>query len=104
MQQLYDEREFGKAVREIMLLADRVNEYVDQHKPWELAKHEAQRAALHDVCTRAASRLPRAHDLPEADPAGAGGAQVEAFLACEPLTSRCAARARRATASAPTST
>ena len=51
MQQLYDEREFGKAVREIMLLADRVNEYVDQHKPWELAKHDAQRAALHDVCT-----------------------------------------------------
>ncbi|HVQ05776.1 MAG TPA: methionine--tRNA ligase, partial [Burkholderiaceae bacterium] len=34
VQQLYDEREFGKAVREIMLLADRVNEYVDQHKPW----------------------------------------------------------------------
>jgi len=51
VQQLYDEREFGKAVREIMLLADRVNEYVDQHKPWELAKHEAKRAALHDVCT-----------------------------------------------------
>jgi methionyl-tRNA synthetase len=51
VQQLYDEREFGKAVREIMLLADRVNEYVDQHKPWELAKHENQRAALHDVCT-----------------------------------------------------
>ncbi|HSB99693.1 MAG TPA: methionine--tRNA ligase subunit beta, partial [Burkholderiaceae bacterium] len=51
IEQLYEEREFGKAVREIMLLADRVNEYVDQHKPWELAKHEAQRAALHDVCT-----------------------------------------------------
>ena len=52
----YDEREFGKALREIMLLADRVNEYVDQHKPWELAKDEAQRAELHDVCSRAASR------------------------------------------------
>jgi methionyl-tRNA synthetase len=51
VQQLYDEREFGKAVREIMLLADRVNEYVDQHKPWELAKDEALRAALHDVCS-----------------------------------------------------
>ncbi len=51
VQQMYDEREFGKAVREIMLLADRVNEYVDQHKPWELAKHEGQRSALHDVCT-----------------------------------------------------
>jgi methionyl-tRNA synthetase len=31
-------REFGKALREVMALADRVNEYVDQHKPWELAK------------------------------------------------------------------
>jgi len=28
-----------------------VNEYVDAHKPWELVKHESQRAALHDVCT-----------------------------------------------------
>lgn len=51
VQQLYDEREYGKAVREVMLLADRVNEYVDAHKPWELVKHESQRAALHDVCT-----------------------------------------------------
>ncbi|HSW22039.1 MAG TPA: methionine--tRNA ligase, partial [Burkholderiaceae bacterium] len=51
VQHMYDESEFGKAVREIMLLADRVNEYVDQHKPWELAKHETQRATLHDVCT-----------------------------------------------------
>ena len=35
---LYEDREFGKAVREVMLLADRVNAYVDLHKPWELAK------------------------------------------------------------------
>jgi methionyl-tRNA synthetase len=48
---LYEEREFGKAVREIMLLADRVNEYVDQHKPWELARQAGQDPALHDVCS-----------------------------------------------------
>ncbi len=48
---LYTEREFGKAVREIMALADRVNEYVDQNKPWELAKQEGQEAALHEVCS-----------------------------------------------------
>jgi methionyl-tRNA synthetase len=48
---LYEEREFGKAVREIMLLADRVNEYVDQHKPWELARQAGQEGALHDVCS-----------------------------------------------------
>ncbi len=51
VEELYDTREFGKAVREIMLLADRVNEYVDQHKPWELAKQTGQDTALHDVCT-----------------------------------------------------
>ncbi len=48
---LYAEREFGKAVREIMALADRVNGYVDQNKPWELAKQEGQDALLHEVCS-----------------------------------------------------
>ena len=51
VEELYETRDFGKAVRETMLLADRVNEYVDQHKPWELAKQSGQDAALHDVCT-----------------------------------------------------
>jgi methionyl-tRNA synthetase len=49
--QLYEEREFGKVLREVMALADRVNEYVDQNKPWELAKQAGQDAALHDACT-----------------------------------------------------
>mgnify|MGYP002749150567 FL=1 len=44
-------REYGKAVREIMALADRVNEYVDQNKPWELAKQPGMQGRLHDVCT-----------------------------------------------------
>jgi methionyl-tRNA synthetase len=48
---LYDEREYGKALREIMRLADRVNEYVDQNKPWELAKKEGMDARLQEVCT-----------------------------------------------------
>ncbi|MEW6706670.1 MAG: methionine--tRNA ligase [Pseudomonadota bacterium] len=51
VQQLYEEREFGKALREIMLLADRVNEYVDQHKPWELAKQVGADNELHEVCS-----------------------------------------------------
>ncbi len=51
LQRLYEEREFSRALREVMLLADRVNEYVDQHKPWELAKKPENRSALHDVCT-----------------------------------------------------
>ena len=49
--QLLAEREYGKALREIMLLADRVNEYVDQNKPWELAKQEGMEARLQDVCS-----------------------------------------------------
>jgi methionyl-tRNA synthetase len=48
---LYEEREYGKALRETMLLADRVNAYVDQNKPWELAKQDGMEARLHDVCT-----------------------------------------------------
>jgi methionyl-tRNA synthetase len=49
--ELYEEREFGKALRDVMALADKVNEYVDQHKPWELAKKEGADAALQDVCS-----------------------------------------------------
>ena len=48
---LYDAREYGKALREIMALADRVNEYVDANKPWELAKQAGADVRLHDVCT-----------------------------------------------------
>jgi methionyl-tRNA synthetase len=50
----FDEREFGRALRDVMALADRVNEYVDRHKPWELAKRpDAGQAhgALHQVCS-----------------------------------------------------
>jgi methionyl-tRNA synthetase len=49
--QAYDAREYGKAARDIMLLADKVNAYVDQHKPWDLAKDTANNEALHQVCS-----------------------------------------------------
>ena len=48
---LYDAREYGKALREVMHLADLANQYVDERKPWELAKQEGQEAKLHEVCT-----------------------------------------------------
>ncbi|MEO8118720.1 MAG: methionine--tRNA ligase [Rhodoferax sp.] len=51
IEQLYETREYAKALRETMLLADRVNEYVDANKPWELAKKEGMDARLQDVCT-----------------------------------------------------
>jgi methionyl-tRNA synthetase len=47
----YENREFGEAVRVIMALADKVNEYVDQEKPWVLARDPAQSERLQRVCT-----------------------------------------------------
>jgi methionyl-tRNA synthetase/methionyl-tRNA synthetase C-terminal region/beta chain len=47
----YEAREYGRAIREIMNLADRANQYVDSSKPWELAKDPANDERLHAICT-----------------------------------------------------
>jgi methionyl-tRNA synthetase len=47
----YENREYAEAVREIMLLADEANAYVDEMKPWTLARDETQRELLQQVCT-----------------------------------------------------
>jgi methionyl-tRNA synthetase len=49
----YEAREFGKVVREVMAVADRVNQRFDQAKPWELAKDPARRDDLHRACSDA---------------------------------------------------
>jgi len=49
----YEDREFGKATREIMSLADIANQYVDEKKPWVLAKEEGQEQAVQDICSTA---------------------------------------------------
>jgi methionyl-tRNA synthetase len=49
----YETREFGKAMREIMSLADRINHDFDAHQPWVIAKDPARHAELQDVCSRA---------------------------------------------------
>ncbi|RJG15029.1 methionine--tRNA ligase [Massilia cavernae] len=54
----FENREYGKALREIMEIADITNQYVDENKPWILAKDAEKigapnRAELHDVCTTA---------------------------------------------------
>jgi methionyl-tRNA synthetase len=49
----FESREFGKALREIMEIADAANQYVDENKPWILAKDESKTAELHEVCTTA---------------------------------------------------
>ena len=82
--QLYESREFGKVLREIMALADRVNEYVDTHKPWELAKKDGADAVLQDVCSVCieAFRLITIYLKPVLP---ALATQVEAFLNVEAL-------------------
>jgi methionyl-tRNA synthetase len=50
---LYEGREFGKALREVMALADVANQFVDERKPWELAKQAGQERELHEVCSSA---------------------------------------------------
>jgi methionyl-tRNA synthetase len=96
---LYEAREYGRALREVMALADLANQYVDEHKPWDLAKPvlsgaeggEADRERLHAVCSVALNlfRLlalylkPVLPKLAEA---------VEGFLAIEPLSWADAAR------------
>jgi len=47
----FDGREYSKAVREIMALADIANQYVNDEKPWEIAKQAGQEARLHEACT-----------------------------------------------------
>ncbi len=47
----YEQRDFARAMRHVMALADQINQYVDQNKPWELAKQAGQDAKLHDVCS-----------------------------------------------------
>ena len=49
----FEAREYGRALREIMEIADVINQYVDEHKPWILAKDDTRTAELHDVCTTA---------------------------------------------------
>jgi methionyl-tRNA synthetase len=92
VQRLYEEREFGKVLREIMMLADRVNEFVDRNKPWELAKKPGADAVLHDVCSVCieAFRLLTIYLKPVLP---ALAAQVEAFLRVAPMDFADAARA-----------
>jgi methionyl-tRNA synthetase len=83
----YEAREFGKAIRHAMQVADHVNQYFDAAKPWELAKKDSpeNREELHKACSaclRAFQYLtmwlkPVLPDL---------AARAEAFLGCEPLT------------------
>jgi methionyl-tRNA synthetase len=83
--QSYEARDYGRALREIMRLADLANGYIADKKPWEMAKQAGKEAELHEVCSTALTLFrdltlylkPVLPKLAE---------QVEAFLNIPPLT------------------
>ncbi len=49
--ELYENREFGKAIKQIMALADKANVYIAEKEPWKLVKNEATKEEAHQVCS-----------------------------------------------------
>ena len=80
----YETRDYSRALREIMRLADLANQYVNDKKPWELAKQEGKEAELHTVCSTALTLF---RDLTRAlkPVLPLLAAQAEQFLAIPPL-------------------
>jgi methionyl-tRNA synthetase len=81
----YEGRDFSRAVRIIMSLADRANQYIDEHKPWALAKDEATLPQAQAVCTQGLN-LYRALITYLKPVLPRTAAASEEFLAIEPLT------------------
>jgi methionyl-tRNA synthetase len=81
---LYEHGEYNKAVREIMALADRANQYIDGAKPWVLAKEADREAEVQEICSLGLNlfRVLMAYLKPVLP---AMAEQAEAFLACAPL-------------------
>ncbi len=80
----YEDRDFSRALREVMRLADTANQYVAEQKPWELAKQEGMEERLQEVCSTALTlfrdlTLYLKPVLPKL------AAEVEAFLNIAPL-------------------
>ncbi len=82
--ELYENRQFSEAMREIMALADVANEYVDETKPWVLAKEPGREHELQQVCTTLinAFRLLTLYLKPVLPQLSS---QIEAFLHIAPL-------------------
>jgi methionyl-tRNA synthetase len=83
--ELYETREYAKALRTIMELADKVNGFVDENKPWEIAKDPEREADLQKVCsvTLEAFRLLSLYLKPVLPQVTAG---VEEFLSVPAMT------------------
>ncbi|MGQ9658938.1 MAG: methionine--tRNA ligase [Thermochromatium sp.] len=81
----YERREFSRAVREIMALADRANQYIDEKAPWILARQDGREAELQDICTMGLNlfRVLMGYLRPILP---GTAAKSEAFLRIDPLT------------------
>ncbi|WP_114689885.1 methionine--tRNA ligase [Polynucleobacter necessarius] len=82
--ELYEGREYGKALRTVMEIADKVNAFVDENKPWEIAQDTERAADLQKVCsiTLEAFRMLSLYLKPVIPQVSAG---VEEFLSLSPL-------------------
>lgn len=49
--QSYEQREFARAIRDIMALADKANQYIDAKAPWVLVKDDSKQQEAHEVCS-----------------------------------------------------
>jgi methionyl-tRNA synthetase len=81
----FEAREYSKALRDVMMLTDRANEYVSERAPWDLSKHADKQQELHEVCSFSLVMfklltLALKPILPET------AHRVEAFLNIQPLT------------------
>jgi len=81
----YEGREFGRAVRDIMALADRANQYIDERKPWQAIKEPGREAEVQAVCSVGLNlfRVLMAYLKPVLP---ATAERAEAFLNAGPLT------------------
>jgi methionyl-tRNA synthetase len=81
----FEQRRYGQAMRQVMALADRANQYIDREKPWQMAREPGREAEVQAVCTQGLNAfrslvtwlkpvLPRL------------AAAAEAFLRCPPLS------------------
>ena len=85
IEECYESRDFARALREVMQLADLANGWIAAAAPWTMAKQEGREGELHSVCTEAMEvfRLLTLYLKPVLPRLAA---QVEAFLAIPPLT------------------
>ncbi len=79
----YEQRQYAKAMREIMGLADVANQFIDEYKPWQMIKDETQKADVQAVCTQGLN-LFKTLMICLKPVLPSRGAQAEAFLGCPP--------------------